>query len=129
MGEHYIANGLCTDFPDWSISAAGSEANLKIGYDHGRFVTEEEQEIEPDLDEEAVHPHDDQLVPDPQEERSMVATSAEVYTNVLGFLSQIIPIRNHNRIILFLLFTNCHLSCCMASGSRGARTGCSQPGG
>ena len=80
MCEHYIAHGLCTDFPDWSIAAAGSEANLKIGYDYGRSVTGEEQGIEPDLDEEAEHPHDDQLVPDPQEERSMVATSAEVYT-------------------------------------------------
>ena len=23
--EHYISHGLCTDFPDWSIAAAGSE--------------------------------------------------------------------------------------------------------
>ena len=84
MCEHYIAHGLCTD-----LAAAGSEANLKIGYDYGHSVTGEEQGIEPDLNEEAEHPHNDQLVPDPQEERSMVATSAQVYT---CFLSQIIPI-------------------------------------
>ena len=40
----------------------------------------EEQQIEPDLIEEAVRTDSDQVVPDPQEERSMVATSAEVYT-------------------------------------------------
>jgi hypothetical protein len=43
-------------------------------------MTGEEQQIEPDLNEEAMHTDSDQVVPDPQEERSMVATSAEVYT-------------------------------------------------
>ena len=78
MCEHYIARGLCTDFPDWSIAAAGSEAELKIGYEYGRLVTGVEQETEQQtdfIDEEA---DGDQLVPDPQEERSMVATSSEV---------------------------------------------------
>ena len=45
---------LCTDFPDWTIAAAGSEASVRIGYDYGRLVTGEEQEIESDFDEEAV---------------------------------------------------------------------------
>ena len=80
MCEHYVSRGLCTDFPDWSIAAAGSEANVKIGYDYGRLVTVEEQWVEPDFNMEAVHTDDDQVVPDPLEERSMVATSAEVYT-------------------------------------------------
>ena len=81
MCEHYIAHGLCTDFPDWSIAAAGSEASVKIGYDYGRSVTGEEQQIEPDLDEEVVGTDGgDQVVPDPLKERTMVATSAEVYT-------------------------------------------------
>ena len=81
MCEHYIAHGLCTDFPDWTIAAPGSEASVKIGYDYGRFVTGDEQQIEPDLNEEAVHTDGgNQVVPDPLEERSMVATSAEVYT-------------------------------------------------
>ena len=80
MCEHYIARGLRIDFPDCSIATAGSEASVKIGYDYGRFVTGEEQQIEPDLIEEEVRTDSDQVVPDPQEERSMVATSAEVYT-------------------------------------------------
>ena len=41
-------------------------------------MTAEEQQIEPDLNEEAMHADGDQVVPNPQEERSMVATSAEV---------------------------------------------------
>ncbi len=79
MCEHYIARGLCTDYPDWTIAAAGSKSNLRIGYAYGRYVTGVEQ-VEPEFSEspEAVH-DSDQIVPDPQEERSMVATSAEVY--------------------------------------------------
>jgi hypothetical protein len=77
--EHYIGHGLCTDFPDWSIAAPGSESTLKIGYDYGRLVTGEKLQIEPDLDEEAVRTDDDQIVPDPLGEKSMVATSAEVH--------------------------------------------------
>lgn len=84
MCEYYISSGLCIDFPDWSIAAAGSEANLKIGYEYARMVTAEEQEVageeqeverQINLIEEAT---DDQIVPDPQEERSMVATSSAV---------------------------------------------------
>ena len=78
MCEHYIAHGLCTDFPDWSIAAAGSEDSVKIGYDYGRFVTGEEQHIELDLTEEAVSADNTQIVPDPLEEKTMVATSAKV---------------------------------------------------
>ena len=77
MCEHYIARGLCTDFPDWTIAVAGCESCVKIGYDYGRSVTGVEHEVEPDLNEE-----DQVLVPDPQEERMMVATSSEVCTAV-----------------------------------------------
>lgn len=78
MCEHYIARGLCTDFPDWSIAAAGSEASLKIGYEYGRLVTGEEQEMEQQIDLIDEEAGSDQVAPDPQEERSMVATSSEV---------------------------------------------------
>ena len=70
MCEHYISHGLCTDFPDWSIAAAGSEDSVKIGYDYGHMVTGEEQEIEPDLTEEAVQDAGDQEVPDPLDEKT-----------------------------------------------------------
>ena len=42
-------------------------------------MTGEEQQIELNLDEEAFHTDSDQVVPDPREERSMVATSAKVH--------------------------------------------------
>ena len=67
--EHYIAHGLCTDFPDWTIAAPGSEDSVKIGYDYGRLVTGEEQQVEVDLSEEAVQA-------DPLDEKTMVVTSA-----------------------------------------------------
>lgn len=88
MCEHYIGHRICTDFPDWSIAPAGSEAALKIGYDYGRSVTGVELEIEPDLDEEVVQPDSDQQVPDLQEERSMVATSAEVNIMCMSQVAQ-----------------------------------------
>ena len=106
-----MARGLCTDFPDWSIAAAGSEASVKIGYDYGRFVTGEEQQIEPDLNEEAVHTDGDQVVPDPLEERSMVATSAEVFT--CFFVSD-----SCNGLLRCAVY---NFSFCVASGTRGAR--------
>ena len=81
--EHYIACGLCDDYPDWSIAAPGFDTSVKIGYEYGRCVTGEEQQVELDLDEEAVRTDNDQVVPDPQEERSMVATSAEVHYIIL----------------------------------------------
>ena len=115
MCEHYIACGLCIDFPDWSIAAAGSEASVKIGYEYGHFVTGEEQQIEPDLNEEAMHADGDQVVPNSQEERSMVATSAEV---LVSHCSNAIVYLNG---FFVLLFTKCNLSCCVASGTRGAR--------
>ena len=81
--EHYIVRGLCDDHPDWLIAAPGSETSVKIGYEYGHSVTGEEQQIKLNLDKEAFHTDSDQVVPDPQEERSMVATSAEVpYTYV-----------------------------------------------
>ena len=108
MCEHYISHGLCTDFPDWSIAAAGSETNVKIGYDYGRSVTGQDDQLEPDLSEEATNTESDQLVPDPQEERSMVATSAEVCI-YLFFVSDC-----HSLDFYFvLLFKKCNLSCCV----------------
>jgi hypothetical protein len=38
---------LCTDYPDWSIAAAGSEAGLRIGYEYARFASNMEQQQEP----------------------------------------------------------------------------------
>lgn len=105
MCEHYIAHGLCTDFPDWSIAAAGSEDSIKIGYDYGRFVTGEEQDSDFDLSEEGVNADGSQVVPDPLEEKTMVATSAEVF-----FVSDC-----SNVIIFgFFLFTvyNFFILCC-----------------
>ena len=71
-------HGLCTDSPDWSIAAAGSEDCVKIGYNCGRLVTGEEQQTELDLTERAVQADGDQEVPDPLEEKTMTVTSAEV---------------------------------------------------
>lgn len=81
MCEHYIARGICTDFPDWLIAAAGSEASVKIGYDYGRIVTGEKLEIELDLEEEAVLTGGDQEVPNPLEEEFTVAI--EVHANFI----------------------------------------------
>lgn len=116
MCEHYIARGLCTDFPDWSIAEAGSEASLKIGYDYGRFVIGEKLQIEPDLDEDAVHTDDDQVVPDPLEEKSMVVTSAEVHT----YFFEIALISVYWAFLSFAVLQ--YFLFCVASGSRGART-------
>ena len=80
--EHYIGHGVCTDYQDWSIAAAGSETNVRIGYEYGRFVTGVDQEIEPHLIEpdldEAMHSAGDQVVLDPQEEISIVVTSGQI---------------------------------------------------
>lgn len=116
MCEHYIARGLCTDFPDWSIAEAGSEASLKIGYDYGRFVIGEKLQIEPDLDEDAVHTDDDQVVPDPLEEKLMVVTSAEVHT----YFFKIALISVYWAFLSFAVLQ--YFLFCVASGSRGART-------
>ena len=48
---------------------------MKIGYDYGRMVTGEEQQIESDLAEEAVQAARNL---DPLEEKAMVVTSEEV---------------------------------------------------
>lgn len=108
-----MARGLCTDFPDWSIAAAGSEASLKIGYDYGCIVTGEEQQIGSDFNEEAVCTDGGQVVPDPLEERSMVATSAEVYTCIFS--------KHHSLFNGLPCFVVHDLSFCVASGTRGAR--------
>ena len=83
MCEHYVVHGLCADFPDWSIAVAGSEAKIKIGYDYGRFVTGEEEQFVADLPEEVLCADGDETVPDPLEERSMVATSTKACFSVL----------------------------------------------
>ena len=99
MCEHYVAHRLCTDFPDWSVAAAGSEDCVKIGYDYGHLVTEEEQQTEFDLTEEAVQ-GDDQEVPDPFEEKTMLVTSAEVSlvsdgsNTIVGFLNLLVTMFN-----------------------------------
>ncbi len=64
---------MCADFPDWTIATAGSESSVKIGYEYGRMVTGDVLQIE--LDEEA----ESQSEIDPQEDRTMVSASAEVY--------------------------------------------------
>ena len=115
MCEHYIARGLCTDFPDWSIATAGSEASLKIGYDYGRLVTGEKLDIGIDLEEEAaVLTGGDQEVPDPLKEETMVATSAEVHACFTIWVSEFIS---------WTFFLSCcsHFLFYVASGSRGAR--------
>ena len=61
---HYIARGLCTDFPDWSIAAASSEDSVKTGYDYGRLMTGDKQQIESDFSKEAVRTDGNQVVPD-----------------------------------------------------------------
>ena len=50
MCEHYI--GLCTDFPDWSIAAVGSESLVKIGYEYGHSVTGKELTVDLNLYED-----------------------------------------------------------------------------
>ena len=107
MCEHYVAHGLCTDFPDWSIAATGSEDSVKIGYDYGRLMTGEEQQIEFDLTEEAVQAGCDQEVPDPLEEKAMVVTSAEV-VSVSNCSNTTDTVHN--------------FSLCVASGTSGAQS-------
>ena len=88
MCSHYTAHGLCTDFPDWAIASVGTESLLKIGYDYARLVTGVEHQIEPDLVEESmsIESDVDQVVPDPLEEKTMVATSAEVHEAIFTYL-------------------------------------------
>ncbi len=65
---------------------------MKIGYDYGRLVTGQEQHIELNEEVENTETTDDtQVVPDPLEERTMVATSAEVFACTFC-LSQIVLI-------------------------------------
>ena len=88
MCEHYIAHGLCNDFPDWSIAAVGSEDSVQIGYEYAQSVTGEEHQVEPDLPaeqliEQLTEPSDrDHVVPDPLEEGTMVVTSVEVHIHI-----------------------------------------------
>ena len=112
MCEHYISHGLCTDFPDWSIAAAGSEGSVKIGYDYGRMVTGDEQQIEPDLTEEAVQAAGDQEVPDPLDEKAMVVTSVEVifvldcYNTIVGFFFVLLFTMFHSVLLQALVELN-----------------------
>ena len=73
-------------------------------------MTGEEQQIELNLDEEAFYTDCDQVVPDPQEERSMVATSAEVHYNmyILVFCHRLFK------------YPNEQLFCLLSSGTPGA---------
>lgn len=70
-------HGLCSDFPDWTIAAAGSEKFVRIGFEYARFVTKEEQQIEPHL-LEPDDVHSDLPKSGADHELSLVATSAEV---------------------------------------------------
>ena len=72
--EHYIGHGITSSYPDWTIAAAGSETNLKIGYEYARSVTGVAH-AELDFNEELPA---DQPVPDIVDESSMVDTSADV---------------------------------------------------
>jgi hypothetical protein len=67
-----MAHGLCTDYPDWSIAAVGSEGGLRIGYEYGRFVTKVDLQLEPHLLEPDLH--EDVT----EEASSLVAASTEV---------------------------------------------------
>ena len=71
--EHYIARGMCSDFPDWSIGAPGSEKLVKIGYDYGRSVTGMDQEVEVTEDAAAAIDSDPLC-----QEMTLVATSGQV---------------------------------------------------
>ena len=70
---------MCADFPDWSIAAAGFWERCQNWHDYRHLVTGKEQQI--DLNED-----DNQVVPDPLEERTMVATSADIYLWRIYFL-------------------------------------------
>lgn len=59
-----------------------SNDHVRIGYDYARFVTGEVQRIEGDLEEEAEKALNEQIVPDPLEESTMMSTSDEVQCTV-----------------------------------------------
>lgn len=71
--EHVIVHGLCSEYSDWSIAAAGSEKSVRIGYDYGRSVTGMEQV---EINEDAVVIEDAVMDSDPS---GVVATSTMVY--------------------------------------------------
>ena len=58
------------------MAAAGSETSTRIGFEYARFVTKEEQQIEPQL----LEPDDADLAEASalDQESSLVATSSEV---------------------------------------------------
>ena len=39
--KYYVAHGVCTEYPDWSVSAPGTESLVKIGFDYARAITGE----------------------------------------------------------------------------------------
>lgn len=94
------------DFPDWTIAGEGC---VKIGYDYARSVTGVEDEVELDLNED-----DDVAVPDPQEEKTMVATTSEVCTAALCL--DLYYLRTHD-------LQSCYVVFFFGLGTRGTRFG------
>ncbi len=76
--EHYIGQGITSSYPDWTIAAAGTETNLKIGYEYGCSVAGVAH-IEVDFNEEMAA---NETVPDIIDESSIVVTSAEVRLSI-----------------------------------------------
>ena len=76
---------FCTDFPDWSITATGSESLVKIGFEYGRSITREELKIDLDNYEE-----NDQTTPYLHDDRTMVTMSAEVCVQIDWIVQKVI---------------------------------------
>ena len=89
-------------------------------------MTGEELQIDPDLDEEAVHLEGDQLVPDPQEKKLMVETSAEVCVHIIYiyFTCQVPQI-----IRCFLAYFKSDIFIFATPGTRESWIGGCRPGG
>ena len=71
-------------------------------------MTGEKQQLDLDQVEEAVDTDNDHVVPDPQEERSMVTTSGEVCIPVLVFCLRLV--KYHKKNFFILVFTSL---CCV----------------
>ena len=110
--EHYIVPGLCSNIPNWTISAQYALRVVKNGYDYRCFVTGVSQHVKL---KKAKQPESDHVVPDLLKEKTMVAMTAEVCTNacfVFFPMSVYIPI-----LILFLRVSSfcSQFSFCVAS--------------
>ncbi len=80
--EHYIGRGITSSYPDWTIAAAGTETNLKIGYEYGCSVAGVAH-FEVDFNEEmAANETVPDIIDDIIDESSIVAMSAEVRLSI-----------------------------------------------